>query len=74
MIEIAGNKSFYGMRNETLDSLILSILPSLDLKYAAVEEKSDCLKINSAGSVTFFLFQAVLNLFRDHAGFYIPRV
>lgn len=60
------------MQDETLHSLILNLLPTLGFKYTGIKE--DNFNINCTESVTFFLFQIIINVLGDDAGFHVPKV
>lgn len=65
---------FYGLKHpETLDSLILELLPSLGYTYKALEKDRD-LHPSSPECIKYDLFQEILNTLRNSAGFHIPKV
>lgn len=69
---MSGAESLYGFQTETLDSLILEILPPIDQTYKDVEKEE--VAENSTYTVNAYLLQAILNILRNNAGFHLPRV
>lgn len=65
--------SLYGLQPETLDSLILSILPNVDFKYKKVEE-CDPVGDTQLPEVRVYLIKKVLDLLRTNAGFHFQEV
>ena len=63
--------SFYGLKPETLDSLLLDILPPLNHTYIKLGENS---LANTTHSTTTYLLQELLIALRNNAGFNIPEV
>lgn len=70
LVNISEDRSFYGKQQETLDSLILTFLPSLGHVYKRIKEES--LAIEPTDTHLYFL-QIILIALRE-AGFYIPKV
>ncbi len=66
-----GYQSLYGLRPETLDSLILDFLPPLGHAYTTLGEDS---VVDDSQEVALYLLQEILNALRNNAGFHIPRV
>lgn len=66
-----GFKSLYGLRPETLDSLVLDFLPPLGHTYTKLGEDS---VVDDSNDVPLYLLQEILNALRGSAGFHIPRV
>ena len=65
---VEGAASLYGLKKETLDSLLLSILPSYTYKFKEVEthDFSDDVRVQ--------LLQETVTALRNSAGFSIPMV
>ena len=65
---VEGDASLYGLKKETLDSLLLSILPSYTYKFKEVEthDFSDDVRVQ--------LLQEMVTALRNSAGFSIPMV
>ena len=63
--------SFYGMHNETVDSLLLSVLPSESYIYRKVFSTKELYK---SKKVKVSLLGTLLCILRDNAGFHIPIV
>lgn len=68
---IAAVGGLYGLKPETLDSLILDFLPRLRHDYVKLEDDKT---IDSKQEVSVYLFQEVLKVLRCNAGFHIPEV
>ena len=66
-----GSDSFYGFQPETLDSLVLDLLPCMRDEYATLDENR---VVDSKEEVSVYLFQEVLNALRHNAKFNIPKV
>ncbi len=74
------SKSLYGLKSEivdsriksdTLDSLILDMLPPLGHEYMEVKESRE---VCDEQDVCFYLLLEILNSLRNNAGFHIPEV
>lgn len=68
---VDGSNSLYGLRPETLDSLILDILPPLDQEYVKVDGED---LRNTSQPPTTYLLQELLVALCSNAGFCIPKV
>lgn len=68
---VSGGSSLYGLKDETLDSLVLTLLPPLGHKYDTLGEPST---IDTTLSVKVFLVQELLQALRHSSGFNIPPV
>lgn len=68
---VDGSKSLYGLQSETLDSLILDMLPSLGHTYVKLSDNSVG---DDAQDVKVYLVLEILNSLRNNAGFHIPEV
>lgn len=68
---VHGSNSFYGLEPETLDSLILELLPPSDRKYQKLEA---CRDERGCDDVSVYLIQEILHALRTNAGFHIPKV
>lgn len=68
---ISGHSSLYGLQQETLDSLVLMLLPPLTHKYESLGEPS---VMDSSLDLKVLLMQELLQNLRHCAGFYIPPV
>ena len=71
LCHVYGYKSLYGLRPETLDSLILDLLPPLGHTYCKLGENS---VVDDTHEVPIYLLQEILSALRSNAGFHIPRV
>lgn len=74
-----GFKSLYGLRRETLDSLILECLPPINHTYKQLKmDETVAVKSlheqDDQWEVALYLVQEILNALRNNAGFHIPRV
>ena len=81
--DVFGFKSLYGLCPETLDSLVLELLPPITHTYKKLERvstsedleyKSNYADTDDALNVVVCLLQEILNALRSNAGFYIPKV
>lgn len=68
---LAGPCSLYGLQAETLDSLVLSLLPTLTHSYESLGEPS---VTDSGIDMKVLLMQELLQNLRHCAGFHIPPV
>lgn len=68
---VEGSKSLYGMKTETLDSLILDMLPSLGHTYTELKESSG---VDDTQNASTYLVMKILDSLRSNAGFHIPEV
>lgn len=68
---VFGFQSLYGLKEETLDSLILDLLPPLGHTYRELGEDSI---VDNSQEVPVYLTQEVFNGLRNNAGYHIPRV
>ena len=62
--------SFYGLQPETLDSLVLELLPPLGHTLSSLKKDP----VDKSQEVTTYLFIKILNVLRNFAGFHIPKV
>ena len=74
-----GFKNLYGLRRETLDSLILECLPRVNqtyrpLKMAETVTMKSIDELDDQWEVALNLIQEILRALRNNAGFHIPRV
>ena len=67
---MCSNKSFYGLKPETLDSLIIEFLPPFGHVYKDVKEAD----VDNSQELPIYLHREVLNTLRNDAGFHIPKV
>ena len=67
---ISGGESLYGFQRETLDSLVLTLLPPIDHKYSTIKKP---LCTDSSPDETYLIKEMILVL-RHAAGFQIPPV
>lgn len=68
---VEGSESLYGMKLETLDSMILDMLPPLGHTYTELRESSE---VDDAQDVRPYLMLEILKYLRTNSGFYIPEV
>ena len=69
---LQGKASLYGFTDETLDSLVLTLLPPSGHKYQQVP-----LDQNAADKdidIKVFLLKSLVDALRENAGFHIPKV
>ena len=64
--------AFYGLQSETLNSLVLDLLPPLGHKYETISDGQDDSSISE--NITTFFLSEIVNVFRKHCGFNIPKV
>ena len=70
---VGGVESFYGLKNETVDSLLLSMLPTDKHTYQPYEPKADPNSVEPI-DVGVLCLQELVRAFRSSAGFYLPTV
>ena len=68
---VSGSSSLYGLKSDTLESLVLTLLPPLGHKYITLGEPS---VVDSTVDVRVYLVQELLQSLRHCAGFHIPPV
>ena len=68
---VRGKESFYGLKEETTDSLLLSMLPTEQRTYQPYEPKDDPV---SGYAIDLVCLQELIRAFRTSAGFHIPTV
>ena len=71
MESVRGKESFYGLKKETTDSLLLSVLPTEKYTYQPFEPKDD--QKTDVG-IEVVCLQELVRAFRTTAGFHIPAV
>ena len=78
---ISGPSSLYGLKGETLDSLVLSLLPPLIHRYEPLKNPSamhesleDSRVIDTSNNLKVLLMKELLQSLRLCAGFNIPPV
>ena len=64
-----GNTSLYGFTKETLDSLMLTLLPPIGAKYQLVQNE-----VNEEMDIKVSVLKTLVDALRDNAGFHIPKV
>lgn len=69
--EFQDENDFYGLKPETLDSLILELLPPLGHTYKDLERDN---LVDKSQEVPVYLLRKTLNALRNSAGFHIPKV
>ena len=67
---VSGSHSLYGLKPETLDSLILDILPCFSHNYQCLDE----LGSEDIPDVPEYLTRIILGALRTNAGFHVPKV
>lgn len=68
---VSGGSSLYGLQPDTLESLVLTLLPPLGHKYETLGEPS---LDDSSVDIKVYLIQELLQSLRHCAGFHIPPV
>ena len=71
MTSVSGKESFYGLKKETADSLLLSILPTEKYTYLPFKPKNDQ---KSGVAIEVVCLQELVLAFRTTAGFNVPTV
>lgn len=67
-----GEASLYGFTKETLDSLMLTLLPPIDHEYQQLPLEQSTVDEDVDSQV--FLLKSLLDALRKNAGFHIPKV
>lgn len=67
------SKSLYGLQPETLDSLILNMLPSSHFKFIKLTEEN-IIQMNEQDEIPVFLLRLILSSLKINAGFNITMV
>ena len=68
---VSGSSSLYGLQPDTLESLVLTLLPPLGHKYDTLGEPS---LVDSSMDIRVYVLQELLQSLRHCAGFHIPPV
>ena len=69
---LQGNASLYGFTDETLDSLMLTLLPPIGHEYQRVPLEQNA--ADEVMDITVFLLKSLVDAVRENAGFHIPKV
>ena len=64
--------SLYGFTDETLDSLMLTLIPPIDHEYQRVPLKQNA--DDEDMDIKVFLLKSLVDALRENAGFNIPKV
>ena len=68
ILRVHGSTSLYGLQAETLDSLILDLLPPLNHSYCKLGEDS---MVDTSEPVPIYLLHELLGALRSNAGFHV---
>lgn len=68
---MSGPDSLYGLCPDTLNSLVLTLLPSVDHVYA---EMGDLSLVDDSKEITFYTLYEIVQTLRECSGFFIPKV
>ena len=68
---VSGPASLYGLCPDTLNSLIISLLPSVDHSYQEMGELS---VVDDSCDVRLRMMQQIVQALRKYTGFFIPKV
>ena len=72
---VCGPESFYGFQDsETLDSLVLDLLPRLDHKYMKLNDKSQHSDPNEDIQIQMYFVHEIFKAFKVNSGFQIGEV
>ena len=71
---LEGKTSLYGFTDseETLDSLMLTLLPPIGYKYQRIPLEQDAVDVNM--DIKVLLLKSLVDALRENAGFHIPKV
>ena len=69
---LQGKTSLYGFTNETLDSLMLTLLPPIGHEYQRVPLEQN--PPDEDLDIKVFLLKSLVDALRENAGFHIPKV
>ena len=67
------SKSLYGLQTETVDSLILDMLPPVGYEFKELKGDSEA-SDSQISDIRTFLITEILSVFRKNAGFNYPMV
>ena len=67
-----GKANLYGFANETVDSMMLSLLPPIDHEYKRIPLRQN--NVDEKIDIKVFLLKCLLDALRENAGFQIPKV
>ena len=67
---VSGSESLYGLRPDTLNSLVISLLPSVDHAYQEMGE----LKSEESCEIKHFILREIVQALRCNTGLFIPKV
>ena len=68
---VSGSDSLYGFCPDTLNSLVLTLLPSVDHVY---EELGELSLVDDSKDVKFYILQEIVLALRECSGFFISKV
>lgn len=68
---MSDSSSLYGLQTDTLESLVLTLLPPLEHKYKTLGEPS---VVDATLDIKVYIIQELLQSLRHCAGFHIPPV
>ena len=71
LAKLIGSGRFYGYKSDTVNSLILSLLPPVDFEFDCVRERG---LIDAAEDVGLFTLRLMVQCLRKCCGFHIPYV
>ena len=64
--------NLYGCTGDTLDSLLLTLLPPTDHKYIPLHDQQNVCE--ESEHICIFFLKLLLKMLRENAGFHIPKV
>ena len=64
----------YGLQSETVDSIVLDLLPSVDHKYLELTEDGLGADSTRMPDIWTFIIQEILTGLKNNSGFHIPEV
>ena len=68
---VSGSDSLYGLCPDTLNSLVISLLPAVDHTYPEIGELS---LVDNSRNIRFYILQEIVQALRECTGLFVPKV
>ncbi len=68
---VSGSESLYGLCPDTLNSLVLSLLPAVDHAYTEIGKLSF---VDNSSDIRFYTLQKIVQALREFTGLFVPKV
>ncbi len=68
---VSSSESVYGFCSDTLNSLVLSLLPTVDHIYNEIAEPS---LVDNFQDIRFYILREIVQALREFTGLFVPKV